>query len=68
MIDSVYKKKKKNYYPKVFLEKYNFNKDIEIYSNNSYYVDSDEEYYDEEYVDLFLETIRKMRWIYFFKK
>ena len=47
----------------MFLEKYNFNKDIEIYSNNSYYVDS-----DEEYVDLFLETIRKMRWIYFFKK
>ena len=45
----------------MFLEKYNFNKDIEIYSNNSYYVDSDEEYYDEEYVDLFLETIRKMR-------
>ena len=57
----MYKKNKTNYYPKVFLEKYNFNKDIEIYSNNSYYVDSDEEYYDEEYVDLFLETIRKMR-------
>ena len=32
---------------KLFLPNYNFNKDIEIYSNNSYYVDSDEEYYDE---------------------
>ena len=37
------------YYSKVFLEKYNFNKDIEIHSNNNpYYVDSDEEYYDEK--------------------
>ena len=27
---------------------YNFNKVIEICSNNSYYVDSDEEYYDKK--------------------
>ena len=39
------------------IEKYNFNKDIEICSNNSYYVDSDEDYYDEKCVDLFLETV-----------
>ena len=38
MIDSVYRKDE-NYYPKVFLEKYN--------SNNSYSVDSDEEYFDD---------------------
>ena len=50
------------------LEKYNFNKDIEVYSNNSYYADSDEEYYDEKFRDLFLETIRKIWWIYFSKK
>ena len=60
--------KKENYYPKVFLEKYNFNKDIEIYSNNSYYIDSDKEYYDEKEIFLFLETIRKIWWIYFWKK
>ena len=40
LIDSVYKENE-NYYPKVFLEKYNFNKDIEIFSNNSYYVNYD---------------------------
>ena len=46
MIQFIKKKKKiETYYPKVFLEKYNFNKDIDICSNNSYYVDSDEEYY-----------------------
>ena len=42
LIGSVYKKNK-NYYPKVFWEKYSSNKDIEIYSSNSYYVDSDKE-------------------------
>ena len=57
--DSVYRKDE-NYYPKVFLEKYIFNKDIKIYSNNSYYVDSDEEYYDKKCIDLFLESIRKI--------
>ena len=30
----------------MFLEKFDFDKDIEIYSNNSYYVDSDEEHYE----------------------
>ena len=67
MIDSAYKKKK-NYYPKVFLEKCNFNKDIEISPNNSYYVDSDRECYDEKCMDFILETIRKIWWIYFSKK
>ena len=52
----------------MLLEKYNFNKDIEVYSNNSYYADSDEEYYDEKFIDLFLETIRKIWSIYFQKK
>ena len=42
---SLLKKKNENYYPKVFLEKYDFDKDIKkIYSNNSYYVDCNEEY------------------------
>ena len=52
----------------MFLEKYNFNKDIKIYSNNSYYVDSDEKYYDEKFMDLSLETTRKMQWTNFLKK
>ena len=43
------------------LEKYNFNKNIDVYSNNSYHVDSDEEYYDEKWIDSFLATIRKIR-------
>ena len=42
----------------MFLQKYHFYNDIEIYSNNSYYIDSDEEYYDEKCIDLFLETIK----------
>ena len=46
MIDSVYRKDE-NYYPKVFLEKYNFNDDIEIYPDNSYNGDSHEEYSDD---------------------
>ena len=66
MIDSVYKKH--NYYPKKLLGIYNFNKDTEVYSNNSSYVDSDEEYYDEKCMNLFLETIRKIWWIYFLKE
>ena len=44
----------------MFLEKYYFNKDIENFSNDSYYVESDEEYYDEKCIDLCLETIRKI--------
>ena len=67
LIDSVYKKNE-NYYTKVFSEKYDFNKDIEIYSHNSYYVDSREEYYDKKFIDLFLEIIRKIWWIYFLKR
>ena len=42
LVDSVYKKHY-NYYLKKFLKIYNFNKDTEIYYNNFYYVDSDEE-------------------------
>ena len=44
----------------MFLEKYYFNKGIEVYSNNSYYVESEEEYYDEKCIVLFLEAIRKI--------
>ena len=39
---------------KVFLEKYYFIEDIEIYCSNS-----DEEYYDKECLYLFLETLEK---------
>ena len=56
LIDSVYRKDK-NYYPKLVLEKYNsiiietkmsnFDNDIEIYSDESYNVDSDREYSDD---------------------
>ena len=41
LIDSVYRKDK-NYYSQVFLEKYNFNDDIEIYSDEEYSDDSDD--------------------------
>ena len=44
----------------MFLEKYYSNKNIEINSNNFYYVESDEEYYDEKCIDLFLETKREI--------
>ena len=37
-----YRKDKKNYYPQAFLEKPNFNDDIEIYSDEKYSDDSDE--------------------------
>ena len=67
MVDSVYKKNE-NYYPRVFLEKYDFNKDVDIYSDNSYYVDSDEENYHEKWRDFFLEAIGKIWWIYLKKK
>ena len=63
MIDKVYKKNE-NYYPKVFLGKYDFNKDTEIYSNNSYYVDSDEEYY-EKMCRFIFRNIKKIWWISF---
>ena len=51
----------------MFPGKYNSNKDIEIYSNNSYNVGSDEEYYDEKCKDLFLGITEKIWWIYFLK-
>ena len=41
--NSVYRKDE-NYFLKMFLEKFDFDKDVEIYSNNSYYVDSDEKH------------------------
>ena len=62
----------KNCFPKVFLEKYNFNDSIEIYSD-SCIIDSDEEYSDDsdeensdekiqtkktECINLFLEETR----------
>ena len=42
LIDSIYRKDK-NYYHKVFLQKYYFIEDIEIFCSNS-----DEKYYDKE--------------------
>ena len=51
----------------MFPEKYNSNRDIEIYPNNSYYAGSDDEYYDEKCKDLLLETTEKIWWIYFLK-
>ena len=41
MIDSIYRKDE-DYYPKVFVESYNFNDYVEIYSNEEYSVNSDE--------------------------
>ena len=41
MIDSIYRKDE-DYYPKVFVESYNFNDYVEIYSNEKYSVNSDE--------------------------
>ena len=64
LIDSVYKKMNTTILKRV-LEKYYFNKDIETYSNKSYYLEPDEEYYDEKCIDLFLGTKRKIWQIYF---
>ena len=44
----------------MFLGKYDFNKDIEIYSNNSYYVDSDKEYYEKMYRFIFRNNKKNM--------
>ena len=52
LTDSIYRKDE-TYYPKVFLEKYYFIQDMETFSSNS-----DEEYYDEKCINLFLETLR----------
>ena len=49
----------------MFLGKNSSDKDKEDYFNNSYYVDADEEYYDEKCIGSFLETIRKIWWIHF---
>ena len=53
LIDSIYTKDE-NYYPKVLLQKYYFIEDIEIFCSNF-----DDEYYDEECINLFLETLKK---------
>ena len=53
MIDSIYRKDE-NYYPKVFLEKYNLIEDREINCSNF-----DKEYYVEKCINLFLETLKK---------
>ena len=45
LVDLIYRKDE-NYYPKVLLVKYYFTEDIETYCSNS-----DEEYYDEEYMN-----------------
>ena len=47
------------------LESFKKNYDTEIYYNSSYYVESNEEYYDEKCIHLFLETIRKILSIYY---
>ena len=52
-IDWIYRKDE-NYYLKVFLEKYYFVEDKEIYCSNS-----DEEYYNDECINLLLETLTK---------
>ena len=52
-IDTIYRKDKK-YYPKVLLEKYYFIEDIEIFCSNS-----EEEYHNKEFLNLFLKTLKK---------
>ena len=56
LIDSIYAKNE-NYYPKVFLENYNFNDYIEIYSDEEYSDDSDEKIQinKNKCIDLYLE-------------
>ena len=49
----------------MFLENYYFNRDIEIYSNSSEYVESDEEYYDGKCIDLFLKQQEYMTNLFF---
>ena len=51
LVDSIYRKYE-NYYPKVFSERHYFIEDTEICFNNS-----DEEYYDEECINLFLKSL-----------
>ena len=47
-------KKHGNYYLQAFLEKHYFTEDIKIYCSNS-----DEEYFNEECINLFIETLKK---------
>ena len=53
MTDSI-DRKDENYYPEVFLEKCYFIENTEIFYSNS-----DEEYYDEECINLFLQSLKK---------
>ena len=64
LIDSAYE----NYYFKVFLEKYNFNDYIEIYSGDSYNLDSNEEYPDDFDVKIPMKKIqiKKIKCIHLF--
>ena len=62
MFDSVYRKIE-NYYPKVFLEKYCFTEDIKVFCINS-----DEEYYDEECINLFLKALKLESFLLKYKK
>ena len=55
LVDSVYRKDE-NCYPKMFLEKYYCIEDMEIFCSNS-----DEEYYDEECINLFSETYKNKK-------
>ena len=55
MIDSIYMKDE-NCHPQVFLEKYYFIEGIETFCSNS-----DEEYYDEEYINLFLKLLKNKK-------
>ena len=53
LINSIYGKHEKNYH-KVFLQKYYFIEDIEIFC-----IISDEEYYEKECINSVLETLKK---------
>ena len=55
--------KRWKYYRKVFLEKYYFIEDVEIYCSNS-----DKEYYDEEWINLFLKTLKEFSLSFCFPK
>ena len=56
MIDLIFRKDE-NYYPKVFLENYDFNDYVEIYLDEEYCDDSDEKIQMNKikYIDLHLE-------------
>ena len=54
LIDSIYRKDE-NCYPKVFLEKYYFIEDIEIYYSN---------YCDDRCINLFLKSVKKQEFFF----